>query len=151
MWRNWKILIRVQWSQLQFGNNKFGKWAQHERISDIHYLLRKAIKATLLLVPLLGVSNLLLFLEPNPQNQQLHKVYMVFATILQNSQVFFLWQTTEDYCLKNIFRECLLPSFIVFATQKFKKHFTGDWKNGLYIIVIGKSRLLWKYFYIIFD
>ncbi|CDW53291.1 7tm 2 domain containing protein [Trichuris trichiura] len=47
----------------------------------------KTIKATVLLVPLLGTTNLLLFYEPNPVNERAHQAYMLLSAILQHSQV----------------------------------------------------------------
>uniref|UniRef100_A0A915INK6 Uncharacterized protein n=1 Tax=Romanomermis culicivorax TaxID=13658 RepID=A0A915INK6_ROMCU len=46
----------------------------------------KTIKATLLLVPLLGVSNLLLFFEPSRKDEKATQAYMVSTTVLQHSQ-----------------------------------------------------------------
>uniref|UniRef100_A0A0K0ESQ2 G-protein coupled receptors family 2 profile 2 domain-containing protein n=1 Tax=Strongyloides stercoralis TaxID=6248 RepID=A0A0K0ESQ2_STRER len=54
----------------------------------------KTIKATLLLVPLLGVSNILLFYEPDQQDGP----YMLYSAILQNSQGIFI---SILYCFLN--------------------------------------------------
>uniref|UniRef100_A0AC35U517 G_PROTEIN_RECEP_F2_4 domain-containing protein n=1 Tax=Rhabditophanes sp. KR3021 TaxID=114890 RepID=A0AC35U517_9BILA len=54
----------------------------------------KTIKATLLLVPLLGVSNIPLFYEPEDRNA----LYMLASTILQHSQGIFI---AVLYCFLN--------------------------------------------------
>lgn len=50
--------------------------------------LRRAVKATLLLVPLLGISNIPLFYEPTKPSG----AYMLGSAILQHSQVNFLFK-----------------------------------------------------------
>lgn len=50
---------------------------------DIVIRVRRTIKATLLLVPLLGVSNIPLFYEPDEPSG----AYMLGSAILQHSQV----------------------------------------------------------------
>lgn len=47
----------------------------------------KAVKATILLVPLLGVSNIPLFYEPNTPGA----IYMLGSAILQHSQVCYFF------------------------------------------------------------
>ncbi|KFD64911.1 hypothetical protein M514_22939 [Trichuris suis] len=58
----------------------------------------KTIKATVLLVPLLGTTNLLLFYEPNPSNERAHQAYMLLSAILQHSQGIFV---ALFYCFGN--------------------------------------------------
>lgn len=48
---------------------------------------RQTIKSTLLLVPLLGVSNLLLFYEPSERETLAFKIYLLVTAVLQHSQV----------------------------------------------------------------
>lgn len=63
--------------------------ARHSKIywfpyqCDIVIPVRRTIKATLLLVPLLGVSNIPLFYEPDEPSG----AYMLGSAILQHSQV----------------------------------------------------------------
>lgn len=54
---------------------------------DAHF--RKAIKATLLLVPLLGIANILLFYEPESASDTTRNAYMLISAVLQHSQVYF--------------------------------------------------------------
>lgn len=48
------------------------------------FFYRRTVKATILLVPLLGVSNIPLFYEPEEPGA----IYMLGSAILQHSQVF---------------------------------------------------------------
>ncbi|KAL1474129.1 hypothetical protein MTO96_038214, partial [Rhipicephalus appendiculatus] len=47
---------------------------------------RKAIKATVLLFPLLGITHLLFCINPQDENMGLKEAYMVINAILQSSQ-----------------------------------------------------------------
>uniref|UniRef100_A0A5S6QNF4 G-protein coupled receptors family 2 profile 2 domain-containing protein n=1 Tax=Trichuris muris TaxID=70415 RepID=A0A5S6QNF4_TRIMR len=58
----------------------------------------KTTKATVLLVPLLGTTNLLLFYEPSPSNESAHQAYMLLSAILQHSQGIFV---ALFYCFGN--------------------------------------------------
>jgi hypothetical protein len=55
---------------------------------------RKTVKATILLVPLLGVSNIPLFYEPDKPSA----IYMLGSAILQHSQGIFI---AVLYCFLN--------------------------------------------------
>ena len=50
-----------------------------------HIYVRKALKATLILFPLLGLTNLLFFINPN--NGRHDKIYVIFNATMQSSQV----------------------------------------------------------------
>ena len=54
-------------------------------IETPHHEAAKAIKATLILFPLLGITNLLFFI--NPKEGAMSTVYVVFNATLQSSQV----------------------------------------------------------------
>ena len=47
--------------------------------------IKKAVRATLILFPLLGITNLLFFI--NPKNGTHDKIYMLFNASMQSSQV----------------------------------------------------------------
>ena len=47
--------------------------------------VKKAVRATLILFPLLGITNLLFFM--NPKNGTHDKIYMLFNASMQSSQV----------------------------------------------------------------
>ena len=49
--------------------------------------VRKALRATLILFPLLGITNLLFFI--NPKNGTHDKIYVIFNATMQSSQVSF--------------------------------------------------------------
>lgn len=48
---------------------------------------RKAAKAALLLSPLLGITNLLFFVEPGPPESIAYKIYIVTNAVVQHAQV----------------------------------------------------------------
>ena len=50
-----------------------------------HLYVRKALRATLILFPLLGLTNLLFFI--NPKNGKHDKIYVIFNATMQSSQV----------------------------------------------------------------
>jgi len=54
------------------------------------YLLiyRKAIKATVILMPLLGLTNLLFFISPFKEGS-IHSAYQLTNAVLRSSQVMF--------------------------------------------------------------
>lgn len=52
--------------------------------------IRKAIKATALLFPLLGISHLLFCINPD-DNGRLEDAYLIFNAFLQSSQVCFIF------------------------------------------------------------
>ncbi|XP_050038529.2 corticotropin-releasing factor receptor 2-like [Dermacentor andersoni] len=59
---------------------------------------RKAIKATVLLFPLLGITHLLFCINPQDENMGLKEAYMVINAILQSSQGIFV---SVLYCFMN--------------------------------------------------
>ena len=50
--------------------------------------VRKALRATLILFPLLGITNLLFFI--NPRNGTHDKIYVIFNATMQSSQVIII-------------------------------------------------------------
>ncbi len=53
--------------------------------------LKKAVRATLILFPLLGITNLLFFVN-NPKQKTHEKIYMLFNATMQSSQVRERWK-----------------------------------------------------------
>ena len=56
--------------------------------SDIFFKVTKAVRATLILFPLLGLTNLLFFLNPKTVDQKENEfMYLVVNAVLKSSQV----------------------------------------------------------------
>lgn len=86
--RNFIWLIDLTETELSKLHSKFGALLKSYlvySISCFNIHLRRTVKSTLLLVPLLGISNIPLFYEPS----QPSSVYMLGSAILQHSQVVF--------------------------------------------------------------
>ena len=93
----------------------------------------KALRAALILFPLLGITNLLFFINPKNGSQQ--KIYMLFNATMQSSQVgdvrLYVWLDeytilTSQYHLTVLliiyfFREFFWQSCIAFWTQRWRK------------------------------
>jgi len=78
--------------------------------------VRRAVRATLILFPLLGMTNLLFFINPKNLNIPEHQyVYMVVNSVLKSSQGIFL---SFLYCFfNNEVQETLKRHFRRFHTQ----------------------------------
>ncbi|KRX47676.1 Corticotropin-releasing factor receptor 1, partial [Trichinella murrelli] len=85
----------------------------------------KTIKATLLLVPLLGLTNLLLFYEPNSENKVAYHAYMLSSAILQHSQgifvgIFYCFGNAEvQTALRRRIERCRLYQPLVLKNRSF--------------------------------
>ena len=68
----------------------------------------KALRAALILFPLLGITNLLFFINPKNTSQQ--KIYMLFNASMQSSQVNIFLKVVEIPAKKivgNLYSTCL--------------------------------------------
>lgn len=84
-------IIRILVTKLKDDN-----FASDHQQSEGILQVRKALRATLILFPLLGMTNLLFFI--NPKNGTHDKIYVIFNATMQSSQGIFL---AILYCFLN--------------------------------------------------
>ena len=83
--------------------------------------IKKALRATLILFPLLGITNLLFFL--NPKDGKHEKIYMLFNSSMQSSQVKMKFLNTtwlSTSLLPFFIRASSLRFYTAFVTPRFK-------------------------------
>ena len=83
--------------------------------------VRKAVRATLILFPLLGITNLLFFINPKSLQRREHEyIYMLVNSVLKSSQVKPRYIQTYKNLTMDGFREYFFLFFTAFSILKSK-------------------------------
>ena len=88
-------IVRILLAKLRQGSTGFDSQSRE----GAHIF--KALRAALILFPLLGITNLLFFINPKSGSQQ--KIYMLFNASMQSSQVYTLDIEIHNQFMINIF------------------------------------------------
>ena len=84
--------------------------------------MRKALRATLILFPLLGITHLLFFI--NPKDGTHDKLYIIFNATMQSSQVKFIYsEKATKFC--EIFTLLLTECTVVKSKVKISQNFVA--------------------------
>ncbi|XP_022643371.1 corticotropin-releasing factor receptor 1-like [Varroa destructor] len=87
-----------------------------QRNSDENKQFKKAVRATLLLFPLLGVPHLLFAINPHEMDARLQNAYFVINAVLQSSQGIFV---AVIYCFMNVeVQTCIRNAYLRAAIRR---------------------------------
>ena len=104
--------------------------------------VRKALRATLILFPLLGITNLLFFI--NPKNGTHDKIYVIFNATMQSSQVKLLNYIIDWWINERVFGIHERRSFLDDRrlNAEISPKWTQIWTWSFQFDVNGDSNLL---------
>lgn len=69
---------------------------------------RKAVKATLVLLPLLGITYMLFFVNPGGEDEVAQIVFIYFNSILESFQVHLIFTNSRNQVLDKLALKCKL-------------------------------------------